>query len=143
MARAAAPLMAAFLADWQKRMPDRLKLDTGPVDSYNYRKSRLVDGFSNHASGTAVDVRYDVLKPDGRPHMNARERSILDKILGEYVTDDGHRVLANGEWWSRKVDGMHTELSQGWDRGAKRDTTKADVLNVIKRLGIDSNGNRK
>lgn len=143
VARDAAPLFAAFLADWHKRMPERLKLDKGPVDGWVYRKSRLVEGLSNHSSGTAVDVRYDVLKPDGKPHMNAREKAILDKILGEYVTSDGHRVLANGEWWTKKVDGMHTELSQSWDRGAKRTTTKTDVRSVIDRLGIDKDGNRK
>lgn len=141
VARAAAPLFAAFLADWNREMPARLRLEGGPVDGWNYRDSRFVKGLSNHASGTAVDVRYDVLKADGKPHMNAREKAILNKILDRYTTTDGHRVLANGEWW-KKADGMHTELSQSWDRGAKRNTTPADVANVIKRLKIDKNGNR-
>lgn len=141
VAREAAPLFAAFLADWNREMPDRLKLDTGPVDSYNFRLSRFTTGLSNHSSGTAVDVRYDVLKPDGKPHMNAREKAILNKILDRYVTSDGHRVLANGEWW-KKADGMHTELSQSWDRKALRNTTAADVREVIKRLKIDKNGIR-
>lgn len=139
--REAAPLFAAFLADWQKEMPDRLKLDTGPIGGWNYREARLTTGLSNHSSGTAVDVRWDVLKADGKPHMNANEKAILNKILDRYKTDDGHRVLANGEWWNHK-DGMHTELSQSWDRGAKRNTTLADVRNVIKRLKIDKDGKR-
>lgn len=140
--RAVAPVFAAFLADWHKEMPKRLKLDTGPVDGWNYRPARSNDGFSNHASGTAVDVRYDVLKPDGLKHMTAAEKRILDEILDRYKTADGHRILANGEWW-KKADGMHTELSQDWDRGAKRNTTLADVKEVQRLLGIDSNGNRK
>ncbi len=123
-------------------MPARLKLDTGPVDGWNYRPSRLEKGLSDHASGTAVDVRYDVLKPDGKAHMTAAEKKILDGILAQYVTADGHRVLANGAWWSKVKDEMHTELSQGWDRGAKRNTTAKDVENVIKRLKIDKNGVR-
>jgi len=35
---------------------------------------------------------------------------------------------------------MHTELSQGWEWGAKRDTTPADVREVIVRLGIRPDG---
>lgn len=139
--RAVAPVLASFLSDWHEEMPQRLKLDEGPVDGWVYRKSRFVDKYSNHASGTATDVRYDVLKPDGKPHMNMTEKRTLNKILDRYTTGDGHRIFANGEWW-RKPDGMHTELSQSWDRGAKRDTTFDDVKEVQKLLGIDKNGNR-
>jgi hypothetical protein len=35
---------------------------------------------------------------------------------------------------------MHTELSMSWEEHAKRNTTAADVQNVIKRLGIRPNG---
>lgn len=139
--RAVAPVFASFLADWHAEMPDRLKLDKGPVDGWTYRQSRFSTNYSNHASGTAVDLRYDVLKPDGRPHMTQTEKKILNKILDRYKTTDGHRIFANGEWWN-KPDGMHTELSQSWDRGAKRDTTFKDVKQVQKLLGIDKNGKR-
>jgi hypothetical protein len=37
---------------------------------------------------------------------------------------------------------MHTELSQSWDRGAKRNTTFKDVKEVQKLLGIKKNGKR-
>lgn len=140
--RGVAPVFAAFLADWHKEMPHRLKLNKGPLDSWVYREARYADGFSNHASGTAIDARYDVLKPDGQPHMTDEEKAIVDKILDRYKTADGHRIFANGEWW-RKADGMHTELSQKWDRGAKRNTTFKDVKEVQKRLKIDENGNRQ
>lgn len=139
--RAVAPVFAAFLADWHAEMPKRLNLNEGPVDGWNYRESRYTKSFSNHASGTAVDLRYDVLKPDGKRHMSASEMKILNRILDRYVTLDGHRIFANGEWWN-KADGMHTELSQSWDRGAKRNTTLKDVKEVQKLLGIDKNGNR-
>lgn len=139
-----APLFAAFFADWQKEMPARMSLNPGPTDGWNYRESRMVKGLSNHSSGTAVDVLYSsVLPADGQPHMTKEEKSILDRILSRYVTGDGHRVLANGEWWNPPhCDGMHTEISQNWDRGCKRDTTVEDVREVIKRLNIDQNGNR-
>lgn len=136
-----APVFAAFLADWHKEMPARLKLNTGPVDGWVFRKSRLSNNYSNHASATAVDLRYDILKPDGKKHMTKEERLILDGILDRYKTADGHRIFANGEWWN-KADGMHTELSQSWDRGAKRNTTIEDVKEVQEKLGIDNNGNR-
>jgi len=142
--RCAAPLFAAFYADWQKRMPAKYDLNPGPTDGYQYRKSRFNDNYSNHASGTAVDVLYSsVLPADGKPHMNDKAKMTLNDILAEYVTADGHRVLANGEWWKPPhCDGMHTELSQSWDRHAKRNTTKADVMQVRKRLGIKRNGVR-
>lgn len=141
--RVAAPLFASFLADWQREMPTRMNLNPGPTDGWNYRASRFVSGLSNHASGTAVDVLYSsVLPADNQPHMTQTEKEILDRILDRYVTSDGHRVLANGEWW-KSSDGMHTELSQAWDRGAKRNTTIEDVKEVIARLGIDNDGNRK
>jgi hypothetical protein len=139
--RAVAPVLAAFLSDWNEEMPSRLKLNTGPVDGWVFRKSRFVNKYSNHASGTAVDLRYDILKPDGKPHMNQTEKKILNKILDRYKTADGHRIFANGEWWNTP-DGMHTELSQSWDRGAKRNTTFKDVKEVQRLLGIDKNGNR-
>lgn len=141
--RQVAPLFASFLADWHREMPHRLKLDKGPVDGWAYRKSRFEEGLSNHSSGTAVDVRYDVLKPDNKRHMTDEEQAILRKILARYSTKDGHRVLANGYAW-RSVDEMHTELSQGWDKrnGAKRFTTMDDVREVIMRLGINKDGTR-
>jgi hypothetical protein len=67
--------------------------------------------------------------------------AILDNILNRYKTADGHRIFANGEWWNRE-DGMHTELSQDWDRGAKRNTTFKDVKEVQNILGINGNGFR-
>lgn len=143
--RVAAPLFAAFFADWQHEMPKKYDLNPGPTDGWEYRMSRFSNNLSNHAGGVAVDVLYSsVLPADGQPHMSAGDKRILDQILDVYKTSDGHRVLANGEWWKPPhCDGMHTELSQSWDRGCKRNTTMADVKEVIKRLGIDRNGVRK
>ena len=141
VARCAAPLFAAFMRDWNREMPPRLRLNPGPVDGWNYRTSRLTTGLSNHSSGTAVDVRYDVLKADNKQHMSAEETNTLKAILARYVTTDGHHVLANGYAW-KSCDEMHTELSQGFDVGAKRDTTPADVAQVIKLLNIKKDGIR-
>lgn len=140
LARAALPLFLHFCAAWHAEMPARLKLDKGPVDGWEYREQRSGGGvLSNHASGTAVDLRYDVLPADQRRHMTDAELTILKGILRRYATADGHLVLANGWSWNAK-DEMHTELSQGWEWGAKRDTTPADVREVIVRLGIRPDG---
>ena len=141
-AKAALPVFLHFYAAWQKEMGARMSIKVGPIDGHEVRQSRAASGFSNHASGSAVDVLYDsVLPADGEPHMTAAEKVTLEKILKRYTTSDGHRILANGEWWhSPYCDGMHTELSQAWDRGAKRNTTPQDVANVIHRLGIKADG---
>lgn len=139
LAKDVLPLFLHFLAAWNKEMPARLKLGTGPVDGFEPRQARASSGLSNHASGTAVDVRYDVLAADDQRHMTDEEQAVLRRILSRYVTSDGHWVLANGWRWN-KVDEMHTECSQGWDYGAKRNTTLADVQEVTKRLRIRPDG---
>jgi hypothetical protein len=143
IAKPAAPLLAAFGADWNALMPTRLKLDTGPIACWCYRQARAANGFSNHASATSLDLRWDVLKADNKQHMTAEERATLKAILSKYVTVDGHHVLASGAFWG-KCDEMHTELSQGWDKanGAKRTTTLQDVQHVIERLHIAADGTR-
>ena len=143
IAKPAAPLLAAFAADWNALMPARLKLDTGPIACWCYRQARAANGFSDHASGTALDLRWDVLKADNKQHMTAEERATLKAILSKYVTVDGHHVLASGAFWG-KCDEMHTELSQSWDKanGAKRTTTLQDVQHVIERLHIAADGTR-
>lgn len=138
-------VFAAYLADWNRLMPARLKLTKNQmVACWNYRQARSGAGLSNHASATAVDVCWNtVLKADNQKHMTAQENAILKQILDVYVTADGHHIISNGEHWGR-ADGMHNELSQKWDKeaGAKRNTTMKDVQEVIDRLKIDSKGRR-
>jgi hypothetical protein len=143
LAKGVAPLFAAFLDDWNRQMPARLKLDKGPLDGWNYRQARAADGFSNHASGTACDIRYDILKAGGGHYMTKPEVDTLKSILSKYVTADGQHVLASGAFWGQ-CDEMHVEISQSWDHanGSKRNTTQKDVDEVIARLHIDKNGNR-
>jgi len=142
--RSAAPAFAAFLADWHRLMPKRLNLNDGGASGcggYNYRPARSGAGLSCHSGGVAVDCRWDILKADGKKHMTPAELKVLDQILATYVTTDGHRIFGSGAYWTT-VDEMHTELSDHWEKGAKRRTTQADVDNVIKRLKIDKDGKR-
>jgi hypothetical protein len=145
IARPAARVFAAFCADWHAEMPERLKLDKGPVDSWEYRDARTTPRLSNHASGTAIDLRYDVLLADRKRHMTPAETAIVHRILDRYVDDDGRRLFGwGGDWSAGFTDEMHTELAQGWAIGAQgRNTTLDDVKAVTKRLNIRRDGTRR
>ena len=135
--KAAGPLFGAFCADWNRLMPERLKLmkTSTPVDGWEYRDPRLATGnrLSNHASGSAVDLAYNVLLADQRDHMTDAEKKVMEKILDTYVLADGRRIFRWGGYWTA-IDQMHTEVAPGM--------TIADVKAVIRRLKIDDNGNR-
>lgn len=138
------PLFLAYLADWHKTvMPiDGKPSYLGP-DGWEYREARTGAGLSNHASGTAVDVRYDVLKADHQRHMTSAQIDAVHALLNKYVDADGRRVFGWGGDWKVGVycDEMHTELAQSWAIGARgRNTTLADVRAVIKRLHIAPDG---
>jgi len=127
------PVLGAYCADWNRLMPPRLKLNKGPVDGWEYRDARLNPKLSNHASGSAVDLRYDILHADQERHMTDAERKIVHGLLDVYTTTDGRRLLRWGGDWNA-VDEMHTEIAPGM--------RKADVEDVMKKLKIDKNGNR-
>jgi len=135
--KVAGPLFGAFCADWQRLMPARLKLSNPscPVDGWEYRDPRLATGnrLSNHASGSAVDLAYQVLLADQKTHMTDAEKKVMEKILDTYVLADGRRIFRWGGYW-QAVDEMHTEIAPGM--------TTSNVREVIKRLKIDRDGNR-
>ena len=138
------PLFLAYLADWHKTvMPiDGSRSYLGP-DGWEYRDARTGAGLSNHASGTAVDVRYDVLKADHQRHMTPAQINAVHRLLDKYVDSSGRRVFGwGGDWVIGKFcDEMHTELAQDWAVGAHgRNTTLADVRAVIARLKIRPDG---
>ena len=141
--KVALPVFLHFAAAWNQLMPDRLKISNpaNECDSWEVRQARAAAAFSNHASGTAIDLSYRILLADNQRHMTDEERSILRRILSWYVTSDGHHILANGYAWG-KCDEMHTELSSGWetDQGAIRTTTPDDVIQVIAKMGIRPDG---
>lgn len=142
--KAALPLFLAYLADWHREvMPiDGSTAYRGP-DGWLYRESRTGGGLSNHASGTAVDVRYDVLKADHQRHMTAAQTAAVHRLLDRYVSATGRRVFGWGGDWTvgTYCDEMHTELAQSWATGAQgRTSTPADVAEVIARLRIRPDG---
>ena len=137
------PLFLAFYADWHRTVHSiDYKGALGP-DGWEYRQARAANGFSNHASGTAVDVTYDWLKADHARHMSPGQILAVHRLLDKYVDVSGRRVFGWGGDWTvgTYCDEMHTELAQSWAPGARgRSTTKTDVLAVIKHLGIHPDG---
>lgn len=138
------PLFLAYLADWHRTV---MPIDGSPKylgpDGWEYRMARTGAGWSAHSSGTACDVRYDVLKADHQRHMTPAQIAAVHKLLDKYVDDAGRRVFGWGGDWKIGVycDEMHTELAQSWAIGAQgRATTLADVKAVIARLHIRPDG---
>ena len=112
-------------------------LDVGSTDEggYNYRKSRVVTTrWSNHSSGTAVDLNWSVEgalnSAIGKAFFSEPEVrkaiTVIKAIYGD-VLDWG------GDWRTQK-DYMHWEIKPG--------TSAAEVAALIKHLGIRANGVR-
>ena len=137
------PLFLCYLADWHHHvMPIDVKGALGP-DGWEYRASRVSANLSNHASGTAVDVRYDVLKADHKRHLTPVQIAAVHKLLDKYVTTSGKRVFGWGGDWTvgTYCDEMHTEIIQSWSPGSHGSNgTLADVRDVITHLRINPQG---
>jgi hypothetical protein len=133
----AAPLFLNLLSRINAEV---LPLDRGPLDSWQYRNARLGGGLSNHASGTAIDFRYDVLKADHLTHLSPAQRAKMEHLLDGYKTSDGHRIFGWGGEWKNGVarDEMHVEVGQAWQVG--RAITAADLEAVQHRLQLGADG---
>jgi hypothetical protein len=135
-----APLFAAIFSEINTQV---LALDPGPLDGWEYREARTKSGLSNHASGTAVDFRYDVLKADHERHMTDAQIAAMHKLLNKYVTSKGKRVFGWGGDWKvgKYCDEMHVEIIQSWSPGSQGSNgTPEDCADAIKFLGINSDG---
>jgi D-alanyl-D-alanine carboxypeptidase/Putative peptidoglycan binding domain len=137
------PLFLALLADIHKTV---VAIDVpgalGP-DGYELRDARASSGISNHGSGTAVDVRYDLMKADRKKHLTDAQTAACHKLLDKYVDANGRRIFGWGGDWKlgTYMDEMHWEIAQSWAVGAHgRKTTMQDVKNVIARLKIQPDG---
>lgn len=162
VARWTAPLWMDFLLQWEKH-PDlgnngkgRLTLkpkagDFRPLDSYEARAARAgVGGASDH-NGYAIDIRYDILKPDHQEHMTRRENEAVRQLLAQYRLPDGNYFF----WWggptasasdvnpgrsvgryNHLIDEMHFFVGVGVD-------SQSQASYLMKKLGINNNGLRK
>ena len=92
------PLFLAVCSDInQKVIP--ISGGYGP-DGWQVRKAHAANGFSNHSSGSAVDVRYDVFKADHLQDASPAQIVAMHAILDKYVTTGGKRVLGWGGDWT-------------------------------------------
>lgn len=140
--RVVAPLFAAFLADVHDLGVLDLQKRQDATGAWNPRETAS-GALSNHGSGTAVDMRWDLLPADGQRHMTDQQIKVMHRLLDRYaVTRGGKRVFGWGGDYRRTVDEMHLEIGQAWQPGVGSAVTRADVIAVKKRLKIDKSGVR-
>ena len=127
-------ILTAIAADYHRTVRP---IDVGPWDEggYNNRDARLSAGKkSNHASGTAVDLNWSEEGAMGSPwgekfFGRAKTRAAIALMKRRY----GKVVQWGGDWRAR--DYMHWEIKPGISRAA--------VIELADKLGIDSEGRRK
>lgn len=140
------PLFAALVRDYDARIK---KVDI--CDGYDYRKANAANAWSDHSSGTAVDINYNGEGAQGtgvidwwRKGQNYLRAAMIKRryriviwggpradVWGFDLPDN---LKPYGGDYSRLIDAMHWALKPG--------TTVADVQREIKRLRIDKNGIR-
>jgi hypothetical protein len=95
---------------------------------YTYRQARFADQFSNHASGTAIDLNWK------RWPMRGARRSMSPKeqAAAAVIAKDLKDVITWGGNWKKIKDEMHWEISKG--------VSAADVRAFCKKRGIKDDG---
>ena len=138
LAKEAAPILL-YVAAWYHNNVHLLDHREHHVErtvdegGYNYRKSRVNTRWSNHSSGTAIDLDWS---REGAQNAyarqwwskNARKKTALHSFLHTL----GGAVTWGGDWHDRYLDPMHFEITRGY--------TPAKLLAVQRKLGIDGHG---
>jgi len=132
-----AAIFQAILSEIDKTVVD---LDGGPLDGFARRQARAADAWSNHASGTAVDFRYDIFPADRRRHMSKAQTDQMHRLLKKYVAKKGGTskkiFIWGGDWTVGKyIDEMHLEIARG--------VTVDDVHLAMQQIGINADGTFK
>ncbi len=138
MRRNVLPIFLAFAADYHRLIAP---IDTGTFDDwgYSYRIARASSSWSDHSSGTALDLnasREGAQGPARHDWWEGEHSATMRRLLERYgvlmwggATDLGGSYHTPSLW-----DFMHTALKPG--------TTSAQVRATKRRLGIDRNGIR-
>jgi len=136
------PLFAALVTDYNKAIN---KVTSS--DAYDYRQSRVNDRWSNHSSGTAIDINASA---EGATGLGwTKWWKTLDRNRKAQRICKMYQIVTWGAW-TGIADDSHTSEKEGWDAGSadamhwelKSGTTVDDVKRVIKFLGINANGVR-
>ena len=144
LARDAAPILLYVASQYHeqihplaevRRHGKLVRQKTVDEGGYNYRKSRVNTSWSNHSSGTAIDLDWS---KEGAQSSWARswwqhhpaKRAAVDHLLQEL---DGS-ITWGGKWSPKYWDPMHFEITRGW--------TAEKLLRLQRKLGIDGGGVR-
>jgi hypothetical protein len=126
------PLFLALAFDYDEWIAP---IDQGPLDDagYCYRMATSGDGWSNHASATALDLNWT--KEGAQRATNRAFWAKNDiRLHATHIKRIYHVVDWGGDWSKAYWDPMHWEIGDGVNR--------AHVLQQIKFLGIDAKGVR-
>lgn len=129
--KACLPLFLALAYDYDAWVRE---IDIGTVDEggYAYRQSNGSLGWSNHASGSAVDINWS--KEGAQRITNKVFWSDPQHQKAMETIKKCYQVGWGGDWHGSFWDPMHFEISPG--------TLVSDVLERVEFLGIDANGVR-
>lgn len=97
---------------------------------YNYRKIDGSSKYSNHASGTAIDLNWQLF-PMFKRKMNKKQRAAALAIEAEL----SEVIRWGGSYSPSRVDEMHWEIRDG--------VSKADIKAFLKKHGIRKDGTVK
>lgn len=138
MKRGVLPVFLAFAADYHRTIAP---IDTGTFDDwgFSYRVARASSSWSDHASGTALDLnatREGAQGPSRYEWWEGAKAEQMRRLLRRYdVLMWGGAVALGGSYRTPSLfDWMHHAIKPG--------VTSADVRALKKRLGIDKHGVR-
>jgi hypothetical protein len=133
--RYALPLFLALAAEYGQRVAP---LREGEVWSWNARQARASSSWSDHASGTAIDLNSAHEGAQGpRGGMATMSKTQINRCVD---IKRRYRVVI---WGGDKARGGDYSQPRYWDPmhyALKPGTTKAEVMAVIKALGIQKDG---
>ena len=128
--RDCAPVLAYVASLVHKNVSDLSKGNKPGVQDeggYNLRKIDGSSSYSNHASGTAIDLNWQLF-PMFKRKMNKKQRTAALAIEQELK-----EVIRWGGSYSRsRVDEMHWEIKDG--------VSKSEIKAFIKKLGLRKDG---
>ena len=134
------PLFLALAKDYHDTIAP---IDEGVLDdwSYSYRDARYSSSWSDHASGTAIDLNAGKegwlgmgnYKWWSNPAKHKAAKAIKDRY--EVVMWGGSKDFGGDYYNGSTVDWMHWAIKPG--------VTLSQVKSVISKLGIDEDGNRR
>lgn len=128
-----APILAYVAGRVHAEVSD-LKLGNKPgvqdEGGYNLRKMDTGSTYSNHASGTAIDLNW-TRWPMFRKKMSKKERTAAEAIASEL----SEVIRWGGNYRPARVDEMHWEIKPG--------VTVLELKAFCRKLGLDKNGKVK